>query len=108
MLIDFGLSYNSKLPEDKGVDLYVLERALTSAHSHLDGLFDAIMAAYKKHSRQWSATFNRFAEGEGHGAGFSGWVGDGRGDVHAHALVWSLGARCVRRPSSLTSCLSLQ
>lgn len=33
VLIDFGLSYNSIIPEDKGVDLYVLERALTSAHS---------------------------------------------------------------------------
>lgn len=38
VLIDFGLSYNSTLPEDKGVDLYVLERALTSAHSELEGL----------------------------------------------------------------------
>ncbi len=38
VMIDFGLSYNSKLPEDKGVDLYVLERALTSAHSQLEGL----------------------------------------------------------------------
>jgi hypothetical protein len=37
-MIDFGLSYNSKLPEDKGVDLYVMERALTSAHSELAGL----------------------------------------------------------------------
>jgi len=33
VVIDFGLSYNSTLFEDKGVDLYVLERALTSAHS---------------------------------------------------------------------------
>ncbi len=33
VLIDFGLSYNSTVPEDKGVDLYVLERAFTSAHS---------------------------------------------------------------------------
>ena len=33
VLIDFGLSFNSTIPEDKGVDLYVLERAFTSAHS---------------------------------------------------------------------------
>jgi hypothetical protein len=33
VIIDFGLSSNSTLPEDKGVDLYVLERALTSAHA---------------------------------------------------------------------------
>lgn len=33
MLIDFGLGYNSTLPEDKAVDLYVLERALLAMHS---------------------------------------------------------------------------
>lgn len=33
VMIDFGLSSNSTIPEDKGVDLYVLERAFTSAHS---------------------------------------------------------------------------
>ncbi|OAJ41164.1 Kae1-associated kinase Bud32 [Batrachochytrium dendrobatidis JEL423] len=30
--IDFGLSYASALTEDKGVDLYVLERAILSTH----------------------------------------------------------------------------
>ena len=38
MLIDFGLSYNTTLPEDKAVDLYVLERAITSAHSRYTSL----------------------------------------------------------------------
>lgn len=38
MLIDFGLSYTTTLAEDKAVDLYVLERAITSAHSTLGGL----------------------------------------------------------------------
>lgn len=33
VMIDFGLSQNSSLPEDKGVDLYVLERAFLSAHA---------------------------------------------------------------------------
>lgn len=33
VLIDFGLAYNSTIPEDKGVDLYVLERAFASAHA---------------------------------------------------------------------------
>ena len=33
VVIDFGLSYNSTIPEDKGVDLYVLERAFASAHA---------------------------------------------------------------------------
>ena len=32
VLIDFGLSYISSLVEDKGVDLYVLERAFLSCH----------------------------------------------------------------------------
>ncbi len=38
VLIDFGLSYNTSLAEDKAVDLYVLERAITSAHSTFTGL----------------------------------------------------------------------
>ena len=38
VLIDFGLAYNSVLPEDKGVDLYVLVRALASAHASIEGL----------------------------------------------------------------------
>ena len=29
-VIDFGLTYNSNVHEDKAVDLYVLERAVTS------------------------------------------------------------------------------
>ncbi|AQK65403.1 Protein kinase superfamily protein [Zea mays] len=33
VLIDFGLSFTSTIPEDKAVDLYVLERALISMHS---------------------------------------------------------------------------
>ena len=32
VMIDFGLSYTSTMEEDKGVDLYVLERALISTH----------------------------------------------------------------------------
>ena len=44
VLIDFGLSFTSTLPEDKAVDLYVLERALLSMHSSCgnvvsDGVF---------------------------------------------------------------------
>ena len=38
MLIDFGLAYTTSLAEDKAVDLYVLERAITSAHSRYTGL----------------------------------------------------------------------
>lgn len=45
VLIDFGLSYNSTLPEDKGVDLYVMERAMSSAHAGMEGLVGATRAA---------------------------------------------------------------
>ncbi|KAJ1567444.1 TP53 regulating kinase, partial [Nowakowskiella sp. JEL0078] len=37
-LIDFGLSYTSNLAEDKAVDLYVLERALSSTHPDTEHL----------------------------------------------------------------------
>jgi hypothetical protein len=95
-VLDFGLSTSSSLPEDKGVDLYVLERAFKSAHSadgdslvsryllfaccayclwiatrerHTDSVpsclqFDVVLAAYKKKSRLWNPTLNKFAEGK--------------------------------------------
>ncbi|PSC76037.1 TP53-regulating kinase isoform B [Micractinium conductrix] len=63
ILIDFGLSYNSVVPEDKGVDLYVLERAFASAHAERGAaMFEAVLEAYRRASKQWSATLNRFAE----------------------------------------------
>ncbi|KAL4602940.1 hypothetical protein ACB092_10G089300 [Castanea dentata] len=40
VLIDFGLSFTSTLPEDKAVDLYVLERALLSMHSSCGNVCD--------------------------------------------------------------------
>ncbi|ODN02841.1 TP53-regulating kinase [Orchesella cincta] len=46
-LIDFGLSHVDNSPEDKGVDLYVLERALTSTFSNIPWFFDIILASYK-------------------------------------------------------------
>lgn len=36
--IDFGLSTQSNLAEDKAVDLYVLERAFLSSHPNSDAL----------------------------------------------------------------------
>lgn len=38
VMIDFGLSYNSTIAEDKAVDLYVLERAFLSTHAEHVGL----------------------------------------------------------------------
>ncbi|PHU16452.1 TP53-regulating kinase [Capsicum chinense] len=62
VLIDFGLSFTSTLPEDKAVDLYVLERALLSMHSSCGNVMDHILAAYRKSSKQWSSTLNKLAE----------------------------------------------
>ncbi|KAL3518850.1 hypothetical protein ACH5RR_021439, partial [Cinchona calisaya] len=59
VLIDFGLSFTSTFPEDKAVDLYVLERALLSMHSSCGNVMDLILAAYKKSSKQWSSTLNK-------------------------------------------------
>ena len=47
VLIDFGLVDMTPSPEDKAVDLYVLQRAILSSHSELDDLFELIIAAYK-------------------------------------------------------------
>lgn len=46
IMIDFGLSSYGKSTEQKGVDLYVLERALLSTHSAVTNLFDIILEAY--------------------------------------------------------------
>ncbi|XP_028804091.1 EKC/KEOPS complex subunit bud32 isoform X2 [Neltuma alba] len=62
VLIDFGLSFISTLPEDKAVDLYVLERALLSMHSSCGNVMDRILAAYRKSSKQWSSTLNKLAQ----------------------------------------------
>ncbi|KAK9206650.1 hypothetical protein WN943_016929 [Citrus x changshan-huyou] len=63
VLIDFGLSFTSTLPEDKAVDLYVLERALLSLHSSCGNVMDRILSAYRKSSKQWSSTLNKLAQG---------------------------------------------
>ena len=56
-VIDFGLGYVEGSVEDKGVDLYVLERALISTHPFAEFMFDEILNTYKsemkdKKSRQ--------------------------------------------------------
>ncbi len=45
-LIDFGLSHTSGLVEDKGVDLYVLERAFLSTHPNTEHLFQVVLESY--------------------------------------------------------------
>jgi TP53 regulating kinase-like protein len=46
VLIDFGLSFISSLVEDKGVDLYVLERALLSSHPNTEQFFQTVLNSY--------------------------------------------------------------
>lgn len=46
VLIDFGLSFISGLPEDKGVDLYVLEKAFLSTHPDTETVFQALLQSY--------------------------------------------------------------
>ncbi|XP_072013537.1 EKC/KEOPS complex subunit Tp53rkb-like [Amphiura filiformis] len=46
ILIDFGLSQISTLHEDKGVDLYVLERAFLSTHPNTEELFERVLKVY--------------------------------------------------------------
>jgi len=48
VLIDFGLSFISALTEDKGVDLYVLERAFLSTHPNTEQLFKVVLENYGK------------------------------------------------------------
>jgi len=47
-LIDFGLGFAEGTPEDKGVDLYVLERALISTHPNTEFMFSAVINSYKQ------------------------------------------------------------
>lgn len=51
VLIDFGLSFISALPEDKGVDLYVLEKAFLSTHPNTESVFQAFLKSYAASSK---------------------------------------------------------
>uniref|UniRef100_A0AAQ4R736 non-specific serine/threonine protein kinase n=1 Tax=Gasterosteus aculeatus aculeatus TaxID=481459 RepID=A0AAQ4R736_GASAC len=61
-LIDFGLSYISALPEDKGVDLYVLEKAFLSTHPSTEALFQRLLKSYAAASSKSSAVFKKLDE----------------------------------------------
>lgn len=70
-LIDFGLGSMSKLVEDKGVDLYVLERAIISTHSSfaekynawlLDGFAEVYRRNGKKGETKLKEVLKRFQE----------------------------------------------
>lgn len=63
IMIDFGLGHYNQSAEDKGVDLYVLERALLSTHSIVPELFDIILTAYKSTNQNgWKDVVMKFED----------------------------------------------
>lgn len=62
LLIDFGLSFVSALPEDKGVDLYVLEKAFLSTHPNTDTLFQKLLQSYTSASKKAPAVIKKLDE----------------------------------------------
>lgn len=66
VLIDFGLAQVSGMVEDKAVDLYVLERAISSTHPEASELFPMILEAYADNLdvATGKAILNKLAEGK--------------------------------------------
>ncbi|CAG8446334.1 7583_t:CDS:2 [Acaulospora morrowiae] len=62
VVIDFGLSYVSSLPEDKAVDLYVLERAFLSTHPNSEDMFKAILKTYEKNYKASKGVLTKLAD----------------------------------------------
>ncbi|XP_033009368.1 EKC/KEOPS complex subunit TP53RK [Lacerta agilis] len=62
VLIDFGLSFISALPEDKGVDLYVLEKAFLSTHPNTEALFKALLKKYSAISKKSAPVIKKLDE----------------------------------------------
>ena len=66
--IDFGLSFFSKKPEDKAVDLHLLKRALESKHhSIFEECFDEVIKAYKEEYPDHETVLNRLEKVEKRG-----------------------------------------
>mmetsp|Transcript_10263 Transcript_10263/g.11148 ORF Transcript_10263/g.11148 Transcript_10263/m.11148 type:complete len:261 (+) Transcript_10263:31-813(+) len=61
-LIDFGLSSCSTMSEDKGVDLYVLERAFLSTHPGSEAVWKRLLAAYEATSKGSAEVIAKFQE----------------------------------------------
>ena len=61
-LIDFGLSSVSNLAEDKGVDLYVLERAILSSHPNTEGFFQQVLNIYQHSSSKAASVITKLDE----------------------------------------------
>lgn len=70
-LIDFGLGSTTTMVEDKGVDIYVLERAILSTHSqhaeqYIEWMLDGFKSVYEKNGKlgkkKLDELLKRFAE----------------------------------------------
>ncbi|XP_017782550.1 PREDICTED: TP53-regulating kinase [Nicrophorus vespilloides] len=62
VLIDFGLAHIESSAEDKGVDLYVLERALLSTHSIAEQIFPNILKSYKNAYKNCKEVIQKFED----------------------------------------------
>lgn len=62
LLIDFGLSFISAFPEDKGVDLYVLEKAFLSTHPNTEDVFSALLQSYSTASKRSATVIKKLDE----------------------------------------------
>ncbi|KAF1776596.1 Serine/threonine-protein kinase Bud32 [Phytophthora cactorum] len=61
-MIDFGLANSQPLPEDKAVDLYVMERAFASTHVNSEVLVEEVLRAYRAKSRRSDAIFQKLSQ----------------------------------------------
>ncbi|KAG7394252.1 TP53 regulating kinase [Phytophthora boehmeriae] len=61
-MIDFGLANSQPLPEDKAVDLYVMERAFNSTHVNSELLVAEVLRAYRAKSRRADAIFQKLSQ----------------------------------------------
>lgn len=68
IFIDFGLAHINASAEDKGVDLYVLKRALVSTHHIADNIFPIILTSYKINYKTGSKeVLNKYEEVQARG-----------------------------------------
>lgn len=62
IFIDFGLAHIESSAEDKGVDLYVLERALLSTHDIAKQAFPVILDSYRKQYDNCKEVLHKYEE----------------------------------------------
>ncbi|MEM4240233.1 MAG: KEOPS complex kinase/ATPase Bud32 [Candidatus Woesearchaeota archaeon] len=66
--IDFGLSFISPKPEDKAVDLHLLDRALESRHHEIyKECISAVMEGYREGNPEWQEVLERLEKVEKRG-----------------------------------------